>query len=125
MEGQKPPCNRSVCAATKLGVLVLSLKAAGFVPCPTSTDTLRRSILSYWKDFKDLGATHKPYQPCNGLYYSRNVPHPSSCSFEACFGDFGIIKAAQAALKRNTNGALWQEWEKVRLNNVTIEPAEA
>lgn len=110
-KGSLPPCRRSMCAASKAGVLLLALQNAGLFPIPNKPDAMRRSVLSYWNDIKSIGTSHKPYRPCART--SNGYNHTSSCSFEKCFGDFGIINDAEATLARHAHPELWKQWETV------------
>jgi hypothetical protein len=110
-----PPCNRAVCAATKVGAIVIGLQVAGLYPSPASTDVMHRSVLAYWKDIKNIGSQYAPYRPCTSTSSGRYATHSSPCSFEQCFGDFGIIKDAKATLERHAHNDIWTQWQAKNL----------
>jgi hypothetical protein len=83
---------------------------------------LRGSILSYWKSLADIGQEYKPYKSCKDLVgnggtrrgYSYQA-YESACSFDKCFGDFGIVNEAKATLRRFAHKDLWEEYKIVRI----------
>ncbi|KAH5606893.1 hypothetical protein HBI45_095630 [Parastagonospora nodorum] len=109
-----PPCESALCAATKAGILLKGLKTAGFFPSPSSATLMHGSITAYWKLLKSTGNDYQKYAPCKfikGIDYSS--AHWTDCSFETCFGDFGIMKAARAILERHMHADLWKQWQDV------------
>ncbi|KAH3908629.1 hypothetical protein HBI56_075050 [Parastagonospora nodorum] len=111
-----PPCDRAVCAATKLGVLLSGLSTAGFFPRPSSATLMHASIATYWSLLKSIGNEHQGYAPCNSTQpNSFSSGHQSICSFEVCFGDFVTIGAARVILKRHVHEDLWKQWQEKRI----------
>ncbi|OSS50294.1 hypothetical protein B5807_04793 [Epicoccum nigrum] len=60
------------------------------------------SVASYWKALKSIGSEFKVYGPCDGtLGFGFGFGnHHSSCSYETCLGDFGLLTRAEATLKQ-------------------------
>jgi len=117
IDAAPPPCRKSICAATKLGVLLQGLKNAGFNPSPVKTEHMRRSVLEYWKDIKSIGSAYASYSPCDktSIGYSSYAPatHTSSCTLEKCSGDFGIKNAMKMNLQRYAHKEIWDHWVAV------------
>jgi hypothetical protein len=76
------------------------LRAAGFYPFPKSTETMHLSVASNWKALKSIGSEFKVYGPCDGTLGFGFGNHHSSCSYETCLGDFGLLTRAEATLKQ-------------------------
>lgn len=76
------------------------LYSAGLYPVPESPQTMYQSVTWYWKRLKSIGVEFKPYNPCDKTYGYGRGAHNSSCTFEKCFGDFGIVNNAEATLKQ-------------------------
>ena len=58
------------------------------------------SVASYWKALKNIGSEYKIYKPCDGTFGYGKGSHYSSCSYEKCLGDFGLLTRAEATLKK-------------------------
>jgi hypothetical protein len=95
------PCSYTLCAMSKIGVLIAGLQDSGFYPIPADPNTMNGSIMSYWTSIKNIGVTYKPYAPCSGTGKYNSYLHKSSCSLDRCFGDFGIIKQAKEIIKKH------------------------
>lgn len=93
-------CGKAICKATKMGIIMFGLQAAGFYPIPESTQTMYQSVAWYWKALKSIGAKFKSYKPCDGAKGFGKGNHQSSCSYESCLGDFGLLTKAKAALEQ-------------------------
>ena len=98
--GPSTSCGKATCKATKIGIIVMGLQAAGLYPLPESAQTMYRSVVWYWKALKSIGAEFKFYNPCDGTLGHGKGNHYSSCSFEKCLGDFGLLTRAEATLKQ-------------------------
>jgi hypothetical protein len=110
------PCKRSQCAATKVSVLMIGLRAAGFYPTPSGPEYLNGSIKYYWTKLKNDGSSLHAYAPCKGkILASRSSfsDHTSICSFKECFGDFGIVDSAKNILQNYAHIDVWKQWQAV------------
>ena len=58
------------------------------------------SVVSYRKALKNIGSEYKIYKPCDGTFGYGKGNHYSSCSYEKCLGDFGLLTVAEATLKQ-------------------------
>jgi hypothetical protein len=103
-----PSCGGILCAATRIGALVQGLQTAGLFPSRGRAEFMHRSITAYWKGINSIGAEYKPYESYTGIGYRGS--HQLSCTFEACFGDFGIIEDAKATLQRHVHKDIWKQW---------------
>lgn len=75
---------------------------------------MRRSVVEYWKDIKNIGASYEDHGPCDERKSSYNK-HVSSCSFVKCFGDFGVITDAELILQRYAHKDVRKKWRYVSL----------
>ncbi|KAF9698177.1 hypothetical protein EKO04_003371 [Ascochyta lentis] len=99
-DGPSTACGKTTCKATKIGIMMIGLQAAGLYPGPESAKAMHRSVASYWRDLKDIGVDFKNYRPCASTSSDGRGSHHSTCSFGKCFGDFGILGEAEATLRR-------------------------
>ncbi|KAF1925450.1 uncharacterized protein M421DRAFT_423767 [Didymella exigua CBS 183.55] len=88
-------CANKLCIATRSGVLLRGLSAAGICPRFATIDIMDKSVAFYWKGLNNIGARFKPYSTCDKTFGYGRGAHHSSCSFEQCFGDFGILGQAK------------------------------
>lgn len=95
-----PPCGKATCKATKIGILLMGLEAAGLFPIPESAQTMYRSVEWYWKALKEIGTAFKDYKPCDGQLGYGKGNHHSSCGYEKCLGDFGLLTKAKDTLTK-------------------------
>jgi hypothetical protein len=75
---------------------------------------MRRSVVEYWKDIENIGASYEDHGPCDKRNSSYRT-HASSCSFVKCFGDFGVITDAELILQRYAHKDVWKKCEYVSL----------
>jgi hypothetical protein len=60
-----------------------------------------------------MGDKHKSYRPFEQSGSGRYASYASSCSFEKCFGDFGIVKDAKATLERHAHKDVLKQCQAV------------
>ena len=117
---RNPTCDKELCSITRCGVLIRGLQAAEYDFRFQSAATLTKSVAFYWKGLKEIGSDLKPYAPCDkAMGYGRGAHH-SSCSFEACFGDFGFMEKAEETLKKALHTDVWRQLQTVRRVTVAI-----
>jgi hypothetical protein len=78
----------------------MGLESAGLFPIPESAQTMYRSVEWYWKALKEVGAAFKDYKPCDGQLGYGKGNHHSSCGYEKCLGDFGLLTKAKHTLTK-------------------------
>lgn len=111
---RNPTCDKDLCSITRCGVLMRGLRATEYDIRFGTAATLRKSVAFYWKGLKNIGSDLKPYAPCDKtMGYGRGA-HYSSCSFEACFGDFGFLEKAKETLKKALHIDVWRQLQTVR-----------
>jgi hypothetical protein len=93
-------CPKALCRVTKFGILMESLHLADLYPIPESPQMMYQSVAWYWRRLKTIGTKFKPYRPCDKAPEHGYSNHVSSCNFDKCFGDFGIVSKAEATLKQ-------------------------
>lgn len=69
-------CRKATCKATKVGIMMMGLRAAGLYPVPGSARTMNQSVTWYWRALKSIGADFKTYSPCDGTFvYGRGATY--------------------------------------------------
>lgn len=106
-----------MCAVTKTGILVKGLRAAGLFPVPESPETMYQSVAWYWKKLNSIGAEYKAYEPWGKIYGDTTSSHHHSlCTFERCFGGFGVLYKAGNVLERYTHSEVSAYLQSVSLS---------
>jgi len=90
------------------------IHAAGIDPHVDCPSTMYKSVASYWKGLKSIGEGFKPYNPCDKTYGHGRGTHNSTCDFDKCFGDFGVINKVKATLKTYAHKEVFALLQKVR-----------
>ncbi|KAJ4402185.1 hypothetical protein N0V91_007393 [Didymella pomorum] len=86
-----------------------SIKGAEGNESKLRSTLVERILTFYWKGLTEIGSDLKPYAPCDKtMGYGRGAHH-SSCSFEACFGDFGFMEKAKETLKKALHADVWRQ----------------